>query len=207
MSNDSTIRGQPITREGQSKTVPSVKIVGLHHAGIPCNNLERAVEFYTRVLGMKMIGINSGTLVVHFEGSNLPDGAREKLRNPEGEKDLQNFMDMYARVRPQMSRPKGRFARMLAGTDAVVLFERLEPAEVSDEETLTEYGIFHTSFHISPEDMDILVELKRSGNSEIRFHTGPVLRWPRGRAIYLWDTEGNYLELESNEDLPTKYGI
>jgi hypothetical protein len=40
---------------------------------------------------------------------------------------------------------------------------------------LIEDGIFHTSFHISPEDMDLLVELKRKGTSEIRFHTGPVL--------------------------------
>jgi catechol 2,3-dioxygenase-like lactoylglutathione lyase family enzyme len=194
--------------ERQSKTVPMVKIVGLHHAGIPCNNLDRAIDFYTRVLGMKMAGpINSGTLVVHFEGSNLPESAREKLRNPEGEKDLHEFMEMYGKVHPNMSRPKGRFARMLAGTDAVVLFERLEPVEVTDEETLAEYGIFHTSFHISPEDMDLLVELKRKGGGDIRFHTGPVLRWPRGRAMYLWDSEGNYLELESNEDLPTKYGI
>jgi catechol 2,3-dioxygenase-like lactoylglutathione lyase family enzyme len=157
---------------------------------IPCNNLERAIDFYTRVLGMEMLGpINSGTLNVHFEGSNLPDGAGELLRNPEGEKDLRDFMEMYGRVRPNTPRPKGRFARMLAGSDAVVLFERLEPAEVTDEKMLIEYGIFHTSFHISPEDMDLLVELKRKGTSDIRFHTGPVLRWPRGRAMYLWDSE------------------
>jgi catechol 2,3-dioxygenase-like lactoylglutathione lyase family enzyme len=85
-----------------------VKIVGLHHVGIPCNNLERAIDFYTQVLGMEMSGpINSGTLIVHFEGSNLPDGAREKLRNPEGETDLRDFMEMHGRVRPNMPRPKG----------------------------------------------------------------------------------------------------
>jgi catechol 2,3-dioxygenase-like lactoylglutathione lyase family enzyme len=197
-----------MVRERESKSAPTVKILGLHHGAIPCNDLDRAIDFYTRVLGMEMLGpINSGTLVVHFEGSNLPDGARDQLRNPDGERDLRDFIEMYGRVRPNKPRPKGRFARMLAGPDAIVLFERLESAEITDEAMLVEYGIFHTSFHISPQDMDSLVELKRKGSSEIRFHTGPVLRWPRGRAIYLWDSEGNYLELESNEDLPAKYGI
>jgi hypothetical protein len=33
-----------------------------------------------------------------------------------------------------------------------------------------------------------------------------VLRWPHGRAMYLWDPEGNYIELESEEDLPAAFG-
>lgn len=51
-----------------------------------------------------------------------------------------------------------------------------------------------------------LAELKKQGNSGIRFHTGPTLRWPDGWAMYLWDAEGNYLELESVEDLPAQSG-
>ncbi len=47
---------------------------------------------------------------------------------------------------------------------------------------------------------------KLRGSVELK-RTGPVLRWPSGRALYLWDSEGNYIELESPEDLPTKYGI
>ena len=82
---------------------------------------------------------------------------------------------------------------------------KLRSIEQTEQEMLVQNGIFHQSYHISPDDMDRLVELKRQGNSGIRFHSGPALRWPHGRAIYLWDSEGNYLELESEEDLPSKY--
>ena len=191
--------------ESQVETV--VTIQGLHHSGVPCNDLERAVEFYTKVLGIKPSGgISSNVLERHFTGSSLPEEVRDRLRSPEGEEELREFHEMYQRARPEQPRPGGRFMRVTAGDLQVVLFERLEPAESTEEETLVRDGIFHQSYHISPKDMDRLVELKRQGNSGIRFHSGPALRWPHGRAIYLWDSEGNYLELESEEDLPSMYG-
>jgi hypothetical protein len=90
-----------------------------------------------------------------------------------------------------------------AGRDEVDLFQRPEPDE---RDTLQANGIFHQSFHISAEDMARLAELKERGDTTIRFHSGPTLRWPQGKALYLWDSEGNYLELESDEDLPAQFG-
>lgn len=180
-----------------------VKVQGIHHGGIACNNLSRAVDFYTRVLGMKVIlRTDSESMRGHFVGTRLPENAR--LESAEGEEDLRQFESEYRQVRPDRPRPATRFARMKAGSDEVVLFERLDKVE---SDTLVENGIFHQSFHISPEDMDRLAEMKRQGEGDLRFHTGPVLRWPTGRALYLWDSEGNYIELESEEDLPAKYGV
>jgi catechol 2,3-dioxygenase-like lactoylglutathione lyase family enzyme len=190
--------------QGQSSQADSVvKVEGIHHAGIACNDLNRAVDFYTRVLGMKvMLRTDSESMQGHFVGTRLPPKAG--LESAEGEEDMRQFESEYRQVRPDRPRPATKFARMKAGVDEVVLFERLDRIE---SDTLVENGIFHQSFHISCEDMDRLAEMKRQGNSDIRFHTGPVLRWPTGRALYLWDSEGNYIELESEEDLPAKYGI
>ena len=190
--------------QGQEPQVDSVvKVQGIHHGGIPCNDLGRAIDFYSRVLGMKeFMRTNSESMRGHFVGTRLPKDAN--LESAEGEEDLRQFESEYRQVRPDRPRPATKFARMKAGSAEVVLFERLDTVET---DTLVENGIYHQSFHISPEDMDRLAELKRQGSSEIRFHTGPVLRWPSGRALYLWDSEGNYIELESPEDLPAKYGI
>ena len=192
---------KPQGQETQGASV--VKVQGIHHAGIACNNLDRAVEFYSRVLGMKVtLRTDSESMRGHFVGTRLPPDAR--LESAEGEEDMRQFESEYRQVRPDRPRPATKFARMKAGSGEVVLFERLDKVET---DTLVENGIFHQSFHISPADMDRLAEMKRQGGSDIRFHTGPVLRWPTGRALYFWDSEGNYIELESNEDLPAKYGI
>ena len=85
-----------------------------------------------------------------------------------------------------------------------MLFERPEPIAV---DTLVENGILHHSFHISMEDFERLKGMKENGGEGIRFSAGPVLRWPHGWALYLWDSEGNYLELEAEEDLPARFGV
>jgi catechol 2,3-dioxygenase-like lactoylglutathione lyase family enzyme len=186
----------------EATTGSTVKIIGMHHSGIPCNDLDRAVDFYTHVLGMDKIAITpKGILKRHFTGSNVPDAVAYEA--PDAEKDYAAYVDAYREARDGRD-PDVRFARMLAGDTEVVLFERPEPIEI---DTLIENCIFHQSFHISPADMDHLAELKRRGDSGIRFHNGPTLRWPHGRALYLWDTEGNYIELESEEDLPAQFGL
>lgn len=185
------------SRQGESV----VTITGLHHSGVLVNDLERAVEFYTRVLGMKLSFIRDADTRIHFTGTNLPEGLDHK--NPQGEKDYHEYLEDYEKAKPG-KQPRVRFASLKAGDSTVVLFERPEPVET---ETLIENSIFHQSYHISTKDMDRLIELKEKDDSGIAFHTGPVLRWPFGRAIYLWDGEGNYLELESDEDLPAQFGI
>jgi catechol 2,3-dioxygenase-like lactoylglutathione lyase family enzyme len=184
-----------------NKTDSVVTIIGLHHAGIPVNNLERSVEFYTQILGMELKGVNrSETTQGHFTGANLPKELDN--RNVQGEADYQEYAGWHKQARG--SEPPTNFARMRAGNMDVVLFERPDPAE---GDTLIGNGIFHQSFHVSNNDFERLLQMKASGDARIRIHTGPVLRWPHGRALYIWDSEGNYLELETEEDLPVKYGI
>lgn len=178
-----------------------VKILGLHHSGIPCNDLDRAADFYMRVLGMEMIKANrSPDAAGHFLGANTP--ADMEINDPAAEADYSEFVQRYQALHPGET-PSTHFVRLRAGSHEVVLFQRLQPV---DTDTLMQNGIFHTSFHVSKADLDALTELKARGDSGIRFHNGPVLRWPHGRAMYLWDTEGNYIELESEEDLPAVYG-
>lgn len=196
-----------MVQEQTSAAQSTVTIQGIHHSGVACNNLERAVEFYTKVLGMKLAGpINSDTLRAHFLGAGMPKEDREQLKNEEGERDLKEFLDMWQRERPGEPQPSGRFARMKAGDDDLVLFERLSARETTEQEMLLEAGIFHLSYYISPEDMERVLELHRQGDSDIRLHTGPVRRGLHGWAIYLWDTEGNYVELEAPGDLPGQSG-
>ena len=184
-----------------NKTESVVTIIDLHHAGIPVNNLERAVEYYTQILGMELKGVNrSDTNEGHFTGANLPkelDG-----QNIQGQNDYQEYADWHKQARG--SEPATNFARMRAGSVDVVLFQRPDPIE---DDTLIANGIFHQSFHVSNDDFERLLQMKESDDTRIRIHTGPVLRWPHGRALYIWDSEGNYLELETEEDLPTKYGL
>ena len=176
-------------------------VLGLHHASLPCNDLDRAVDFYERVLGMRQLGaIRNSNGRVHFLGTNVPQGM-EPLDLRSGA-DYQEYLDMHQQANNKP--PETNFVRMQAGDIEVVLFQRLRPDE---GETLLDNGIYHIlSLHISSDDMDRLTDMKRRGDSSIRFHTGPTLRWPNGLAMYLWDSEGNYLELESEEDLPARYG-
>ena len=184
-----------------NKTDSVVKIIGLHHAGIPVNDLDRAIDYYTQVLGMEVKGVNrSESSRGHFTGANLPkelDG-----QNVQGEADYQEYASWHKQAGD--GEPGTNFARMRAGNMDVVLFQRTVPA---DGDTLMDNGIFHQSFHVSNDDFERLLQMKENGDDRIRIHTGPVLRWPHGRALYIWDSEGNYLELETEEDLPAKYGV
>ncbi|MBM2812528.1 MAG: hypothetical protein HW416_3287 [Chloroflexi bacterium] len=187
--------------DAPAKPKSVVKITSLHHAGIPCNNLDRAVEFYTNVLGMEYLGQARGSQGRgHFMGTRMP--ADVTFDAPDLEKDFEDYLDLHRRVRGSV--PEVNFVRMWAGNEEVVLFERPVPLE---SDTLADNGIFHQSFRISQEDMDRLTEIKKSGDSDIKFHTGPTVRWPDGWALYLWDSEGNYIELESDdEELFAKFG-
>ncbi len=184
-----------------SATQSVVKVLGIHHLSIPCNDLERAVRFYTEVLGMQLVRVIESDGAPHFLGTNLPAGLQ--WDDSAARRDYEEYIATYQHSESWRTR-RTRLAQLRAGRDEVVLFQRMEPAE---HDTLRDNGIYHQSFRISAEDMARLAELKRSGTSMIRFHTGPTLRWPHGKALYLWDSEGNYIELESNEDLSSQFGL
>ena len=180
----------------------NISITGLHHIGLSVNDLARAVAFYTDVLGMTIKNFNheDGTRG-HFISSNVPSDV--EYESPQGEADKVGLAERYDSVRPGKTMSI-HAARLKAGGFELVLFERPEPIEV---DSLVENGILHQSFQVSRDTFDELVQMKESGSGEIRFSTGPVLRWPHGWALYLWDSEGNYLELEVEEDLPATFGV
>lgn len=132
-----------------------MKLQKLYHVGIPVDNLERAKEFYTKVLGMKFIGRAGGL-------ANNPDsfpvhGVAQRL-------------DRYS-----------------CGDDDVVLFERPRPIQ---RDSLDEDGISHQAFDMAWEDYDdALKEAKDLG----KFHRS--VERDSGKTIYMFDSEGNYLEL------------
>ena len=47
---------------------------GLYHIGIPVNNVERAVKFYTEVLGMTIAKLNRDDMGDHLERADLRSG-------------------------------------------------------------------------------------------------------------------------------------
>jgi catechol 2,3-dioxygenase-like lactoylglutathione lyase family enzyme len=179
-----------------------VSITGLHHIGLPVNDLARAVAFYTEVLGMTVTSYSHEDGVRgHFISSNVPPDV--VYESPHGETDMANLAEHYESVRPDQTMSI-HAARLKAGGFELVLFERPEPIEV---DSLVENGILHQSFRVSREAFDELLRLKENGSGPIQFSTGPVLRWPHGWALYFWDSEGNYLELEVEEDLPATFGV
>jgi glyoxylase I family protein len=81
-----------------------------------------------------------------------------------------------------------RLVRLTCGDTDVVLFQRPRPLH---RNTLKEDGIAHQAFEVAPEAFDEALEfLKREGH----YHEGPVIR-PSGRAVYFFDSEGNYQQL------------
>jgi len=51
-----------------------VKTKGLYHIGIPVNDVERAVKFYTEVLGMKIAKLNRDDMGDHLNRADLRSG-------------------------------------------------------------------------------------------------------------------------------------
>lgn len=83
-----------------------------------------------------------------------------------------------------------RLVRLKCGDADVVLFQRPHPLH---RNALKEDGITHQAFEVAPEAFDEAMELlKREGY----YHEGPVVR-PSGRAVYFFDSEGNYQQIHS----------
>ena len=83
-----------------------------------------------------------------------------------------------------------RLVRLKCGDVDVVLFKR--PRKLN-RNTLKEDGISNQAFEVAPEAFDEAIEfLKKEGC----YHEGPVVR-PSGRAVYFFDTEGNYQQLHA----------
>jgi catechol 2,3-dioxygenase-like lactoylglutathione lyase family enzyme len=132
-----------------------MKLQKLYHVGIPVDDLDRAREFYTKVLGMEFMGRAGGN-------PDSPDALAIKGKIP--------VLD-----------------RLRCGQDDVVLFERPRPLE---RDALDQDGITHQAFDMDWNDYDdALKEAKALG----KFHRAVERR--SGKTIYMFDSEGNYLEL------------
>ena len=85
-----------------------------------------------------------------------------------------------------------QLSRLKCGDADVVLFKRPRPLS---RNALKEDGITHQAFEVPPDTFDEAIEfLKREG----LFHSGPVVR-PSGRAVYFFDSEGNYQQLHASK--------
>jgi glyoxylase I family protein len=92
------------------------------------------------------------------------------------------------KVEARIGEAGARLSRLRCGDTDVVLFQRPRPLQ---RNTLKEDGIAHQAFEVAPEAFDTALEfLKREGY----YHDGPVVR-PSGRAVYFFDTEGNYQQI------------
>ena len=127
----------------------------IYHLGIPVDDIDRAREFYTRVLGMQFIDRVGGN----------PD-------NPDS-------LEIHGKV--------ARLDRFKCGNDDVVLFER--PRAIR-KDALDQDGIAHQAFDMDWDDFeDALKTAKELG----KFHRS--VERSSGKTIYMFDSEGNYLEL------------
>ncbi len=94
------------------------------------------------------------------------------------------------KVAARIGEAGARLVRLKCGDVDVVLFKR--PRQLN-RNTLKEDGISHQAFEVAPEAFDEAIEfLKKEGC----YHEGPVVR-PSGRAVYFFDTEGNYQQLHA----------
>ncbi len=94
------------------------------------------------------------------------------------------------KVAARIGETGARLVRLKCGDVDVVLFRR--PRQLN-RNTLKEDGISHQAFEVAPEAFDEAIEfLKKEGC----YHEGPEVR-PSGRAVYFFDTEGNYQQLHA----------
>jgi catechol 2,3-dioxygenase-like lactoylglutathione lyase family enzyme len=140
-----------------------MKVTKLYHVGIPVDDIDRAQEFYTKVLGMEFMGRVGGN-----------------PKNPDA-------LEIHGKYQ--------RLDRLRCGNDDVVLFERPKPIE---RDALDQDGIAHQAFDMNWDDYeDALKEIKQLG----KFHR--IVERSSGKTIYLFDSEGNYLELHFPTPRPT----
>jgi catechol 2,3-dioxygenase-like lactoylglutathione lyase family enzyme len=149
------------SREAQSiesarrKGVTRMKLQKLYHVGIPVDDIDRAREFYTKVLGMEFVGRAGG--------------------NPNGP----DSMVIHGKA-PVLD-------RLRCGSDDVVLFERPRPL---NRDAIDQDGVTHQAFDMDWEQYDsALKEVQALG----KFHRSVERK--SGKTIYMFDSEGNYLEL------------
>jgi len=132
-----------------------MKVTKLYHVGIPVDDLDRARDFYTEVLGMQFMDRVGGN-------PNNPDA-----------------LEIHGKVQ--------RLDRLRCGNDDVVLFERPRPIQ---RDALDQDGIAHQAFDMDWNDYEeALKKAKELG----KFHR--IVERSSGKTIYMFDTEGNYLEL------------
>ena len=132
-----------------------MKVKGLYHVGIPVDDLDRAREFYTQVLGIEFLDRVGGN-------PNNPDA-----------------LEIHGKV--------PRLDRLRCGNDDVVLFERPRPI---NKDAIDQDGIAHQAFDM---DWDDYEEALKTAKEMGKFHRSVERR--SGKTIYMFDTEGNYLEL------------
>lgn len=95
-------------------------------------------------------------------------------------------MKVEARIKDEGA----RLSRLKCGGADVVLFQRPRPLS---RNSLKEDGITHQAFEVAPETFDEAVAFLKSRGC---YHDGPVVR-PSGRAVYFFDSEGNYQQLHA----------
>ncbi len=141
-----------------------MKFKSVYHMGIPVDDIDRAREFYTKVLGMEFVSRVGGN-------PNNPDSLTIHGKTP-------------------------RLDRLRCGSDDVVLFERPRPLQ---RDAIDQDGVAHQAFDLAWEDYDdALKTCKELG----KFHR--TVERSTGKTIYMFDSEGNYLELHfSNPNLHT----
>ena len=132
-----------------------MKLRKVYHMGIPVDNLDRAKDFYTKVLGMEYLGRAGGN-------PNNPDSF-------------------------QVHGVAQKLDRFRCGDDDVVLFER---PRLIHHDALDQNRITHQAFDMNWEDYDdALKTAKELG----KYHRS--VERDSGHTIYMFDSEGNYLEL------------
>ncbi len=95
------------------------------------------------------------------------------------------------KVAARIEESGARLVRLKCGGADVVLFKRPRPL---NRNSLQEDGIAHQAFEVAPGTFDeALAFLKSQGY----YHEGPVVR-PSGRAVYFFDSEGNYQQLHAS---------
>jgi catechol 2,3-dioxygenase-like lactoylglutathione lyase family enzyme len=92
------------------------------------------------------------------------------------------------KVEGQAGEGGGLLVRMKCGSADVVLFQRPRPLK---RNSFKEDGISHNAFEVAPEAFDQAIAFLKTKGC---FHEGPVAR-PSGRAVYFFDSEGNYQQL------------